>query len=125
MTAATLVTGIILTITGVVASIVSDSASMTSYIPSFVGVLLLVCWALARKESLRKHAIHAGMAIALIGALGSLMNVVQIGDLISGDAERPMAIVASLVMFVVLGAYLVLGIRSFIAARRLREASQA
>ncbi|NDL57150.1 hypothetical protein [Phytoactinopolyspora mesophila] len=120
MTAVTLVVGGLLTLAGIIAYAVSDAASATALIPSVVGVLLLVCGLLARKASIHKHAIHAAMVIALLGALGSLMNVVQIGDLIDGTAERPAAIVVSIIMFVILVAYLVLGVRSFISARRQR-----
>ncbi|WP_166350570.1 hypothetical protein [Phytoactinopolyspora limicola] len=120
MRAATLGVGGILTLAGVVAYVASDAASATALIPSVVGVLILVCGWLAANESRRRHAFHAAMVIALLGALGSLMNVAQIGDLIDGTADRPAAIVVSLIMFVVLVAYLVIGIRSFINARRTR-----
>ena len=56
--------------------------------------------------------------VALLGAVGSLMNVVKIGQVFAGTAERPSAVVVSTIMFVVLVAYIVLGVRSFIAARR-------
>ncbi len=50
------------------------------------------------------------------------MNVLRIGDLFAGTAERPAAEILSTVMFVVLVVYLVLGIRSFAMARRARGA---
>ncbi|MGI8947318.1 MAG: hypothetical protein ACR2FV_04940 [Ornithinimicrobium sp.] len=120
MTAITLIVGAILTLAGVVGYVASDSASFTALIPSVVGVLLLICGLVARKENLRRHAIHAALAVALLGALGSLMNVLRIGELFAGTAERPAAVILSTVMFVVLVVYLVLGIRSFIMARRAR-----
>jgi hypothetical protein len=123
MTAVTLIVGAALTLTGIIAYVVSDAASATALIPSVVGVLILLCGLLAlRGGALRKHALHAALVIALLGALGSLMNVVQIGDLIDGTAERPAAIVTSIIMFVVLVGYLALGIRSFVNARRQRVA---
>ena len=60
------------------------------------------------------------LVVALLGALGSLMNAARIGDVLAGTAERPVAVVVSTVMFVVLVAYLVAGVRSFVAARRAR-----
>lgn len=118
MTAVTLIVGTILTLAGVVGYVASEAASFTALIPSIVGVLLLVCGLLARKENLRRHAIHAALVIALLGAIGSLMNVLRIGELFAGTAERPAAVILSTVMFLVLAVYLVLGVRSFIMARR-------
>ena len=48
------------------------------------------------------------------------MNVVKLGDLFAGTAERPGAIITSTVMFVVLVAYLAAGVRSFVQARAKR-----
>jgi hypothetical protein len=114
----TLVVGGLLTLTGLIAYAASDAASMTALIPSVVGVLILACGLLARRRSMHKRALHTAMVIALLGVLGSLMNVARVGDLIDGVAERPAAIVVSLIMFVVLVAYLALGVRSFVTARR-------
>ena len=46
------------------------------------------------------------------------MNVLKLGDLFAGTAERPAAVIISTVTFVLLIIYIILGIRSFIAARR-------
>ncbi|NED96601.1 hypothetical protein G1H11_14920 [Phytoactinopolyspora alkaliphila] len=120
MTAVTLVVGGLLTLAGIIAYVATDAASMTALIPSAVGILIAICGFLALKEPLRKHALHAAMVVALLGALGSLMNVAKIGDLIDGTAERPGAIIVSIIMLVVLVGYLVLGMRSFRNARRQR-----
>jgi hypothetical protein len=109
-----------LTLAGVIAYVATDAASMTALIPSVVGVLIVLCGLLALKEPWRRHAMHAAMVIALLGALGSLMNVAKIGDLIDGTAERPGAIVVSLIMLVVLVAYIAIGIRYLVNARRQR-----
>ncbi|MGE3285331.1 MAG: hypothetical protein AB7J32_04395 [Pseudonocardia sp.] len=117
----TLVIGGILVVLGVVAYVATGAASVTALIPAFVGVLLVVCGLIAaRGEKARMHATHAALAIALLGALGSLMQVVKIGDVFAGTAERPAAVIVSTVMFLLLVVYLVMGIRSFIAARRAR-----
>lgn len=120
MTVLTIIVGIILIATGVVGYIATDSASMTALIPSAVGALILVCGLIALNPKVRKHALHASLAIALLGAIGSLMNVVKIGDLFAGTAERPAAIIASTILFVVAIIYIAFGVRSFIAARRYR-----
>lgn len=123
MVTLTLAVGAVLTLAGIIAYVVTDFASVTALIPAFVGVLILAAGLVARKDSLRRHAIHGALAIALLGVLGSLMNVVRIGELFAGTAERPAAIVVSLIMFVVLAVYLAFGVRSFIAVRRARNAT--
>ncbi len=121
ITKLTLAIGALLTLTGVIAYLATGAVSMTALIPSAVGVLLLAAGWIARNPKLHRHAIHAALAVALLGALGSVMNVAKVGQLFAGTAERPGAIWASLVMFVLLVAYLAVGIRSFINARRTRQ----
>ena len=122
ITKLTLTIGGLLTLTGVIAYMATGGVSLTALIPSAVGVLLLVAGWIGRNPKLHRHAIHAALAVALLGALGSLMNVVKVGQLFTGTAERPGAIWANLVMFVALVVYLAFGVRSFIDARRARQA---
>ncbi len=123
LTTITLAVGAVLTGLGIAGYALTGATSLTALIPSLVGVLILGCGVLARREKLRRHAIHAALAVALLGALGSLMNVAKIGQVIAGTAERPAAVVVSTVMFVVLVAYIGVGVRSFVAARRGAVAS--
>lgn len=118
-------TGIALIVLGVVAYVVSGTSSLTAFIPSLVGLLLLVCGLLAGREPLRRHAMHASAIVALLGFLGSLMNAVRIGTVLAGTAERPAAVVSSFIMAVLLLVYLVVVIRSFVRARRERVAAPA
>ena len=123
MTALTLLVGAVLTLAGIAGYALSGAASLTALIPSAVGVLLLLCGLLARNARMQRHAIHAGLLIALLGALGSLRNVAGIGEVFAGTAERPAAAILSTVMLVVLALYLGLGIGSFVQARRRGTAS--
>lgn len=107
-----------LTVLGVIAYAVTGAASVTALIPAFVGVLILVAGLIARNEARRRTGIHIALAIAVLGALGSLMNVADIGSVFNGSAERPGAIIVSTIMFVLLVVYIVMGVRSFVAARR-------
>lgn len=118
----TILIGAALVVTGAVAYFVSDSSSLTALIPAAVGLLLVITGLIARTPKLRKHAIHGALAVALLGAIGSLMNVAKLGDLIAGTAERPGAIISSTIMLVLLVALITAGVRSFIAARRGRQA---
>lgn len=121
MTRLTQAVAVILILTGVITFVVTGASSVTALIPAFVGIAIGICGVLAIQERLRKHAIHLALVFALIGALGSLMNVVKIGELFAGTAERPGAIIESIILLVVTVVYLVFGIRSFIAARRARS----
>lgn len=117
----TAVIGGLLVLTGVIGFVVTGAASVTALIPAFVGLLLLLAAFIgSRSEGARRHAMHAALLISLLGALGSLMNVVKLGEVFAGTAERPAAIIASTVLLVLTVVHLVLGIRSFVAARRSR-----
>ncbi len=117
----TIVTGALLVLTGVTAYLVTGTSSVTALIPAFIGVPMLICALISRRPNLYRHAIHTALVIALIGALGSLMNVVKIGQLITGTAERPAAIATSVIMFLLCVNYVAAGVYSFVEARRRRK----
>ncbi len=109
--------GVILVALGVVATIASDSQSVTSYIPSFIGIVFIVLGAVATaKPDLSHHMMHGAAAVALLAILGSL------GSLI-GRGAGGWALISQLVTVVVAGGFLVLAIQSFKAARAARTAS--
>lgn len=109
--------GLILIALGVVSYTLTGRTSVTALIPAFFGALFLVCAMVARKETARKHAMHAAVALGLIGALASLGRGIPAA--ISGDPTRP-AVLAQLAMGVLLVIYVALGVQSFIAARKAR-----
>ncbi len=114
--------GAALVLVGVAFYAATSFASLTAMIPALVGLLILAAGLVARRPGLHKHGIHAALGVALLGALGSLMNVAKIGSLLDGTAERPAAIAESAIMFVVLVGYLIVGVRSFVRARVTRQA---
>lgn len=122
MTRLTAIVGAALVLTGVLAFVLTATSSVTALIPAFVGGLLLICGAIASRPALHRHGIHAALVVALVGALGSLMNVIKIGQLFDGSATRPVAIITSLILFVLCAGYVALGVRSFVAARKARTA---
>ena len=91
--------------------------SVTALIPAFFGAVLVICALVARNEAARKHAMHAAVAIGLIGALAALGRGVPAA--LAGGATRP-AVISQLVMGVLLLVYVALGVQSFIAARKAR-----
>jgi uncharacterized membrane protein len=95
----------------------ATTQSVTALIPAFIGIPIAVCGALALKPNLRKHAMHFAVLLGLIGFLAS------IGKFIAGR-KPPTTIgpASQLIMAIVTGVFVALCIRSFIAARRRREA---
>ena len=60
---------------------------------------------------------HAAVAVALIGAIGSLVRAIP--AVAGGSITRP-AVLAQLATAVLLLVYVALGVQSFIAARKAR-----
>ena len=118
MPATTRLFGLILIVLGVASYTLTGRASVTALIPAFFGAVLVICALVARQESARKHAMHAAVAVGLIGALAALGRGVPAA--LAGDATRP-AVLSQLAMGVLLLVYVALGVRSFIAARRARQ----
>lgn len=119
MTSVTRATGLALIAIGIAAYVGSGAASLTALLPAGLGFVVLLLGTLARRESLHRHAIHAALAVALLGALGALPRALAAGEVLTGgDVERPLAAVASLLTVLVCAVYIGLGVRSFIAARR-------
>jgi hypothetical protein len=115
-----LVTGVLLVLTGIGGYAAFHSP--TALIPVAFGVLLAACGLVARKEHLRRHALHAAAAVALLGFLPSVPGLLGIPDLLAGEAARPAAVVLRSVMAILCLAFLVVAVRSFVAARRARTA---
>ena len=111
--------GLLLIVLGVASYVTTGRSSVTALIPAFFGAVLVICALIARSnESARKHAMHAAVAVGLIGALAALGRGVPAA--LAGDASRP-AVVSQLAMGVLLLVYVALGVQSFIAARKARQ----
>ncbi|WP_246126287.1 hypothetical protein [Nesterenkonia populi] len=122
----TFITGGLLVVVGVAGyllSMLNDTQHFTALIPSVVGLLLLASGALALKSLMA--GIHIALVVALLGALSMIMPLMSLGDLFAGEAERPGAVISALITLVALIVYLVLGVRSFISARRWKKENAA
>jgi hypothetical protein len=113
----TRIVGLLLIVLGVASYTITGRTSITAMIPAFFGAALVICALIARKEPARKHAMHAAVAIALIGALAALGRGVPAA--LAGGASRP-AVISQLAMGVLMLVYVALGVQSFIAARKAR-----
>jgi len=119
----TLTFGAIEILLGLVAFLGTGSAHFTALIPAAFGLLLVVAGLVARKDSLRKHAMHGAAMVALLGAAGTFSSILKINSLLSGTAERPVAVITQQIFFVLSVTFLVLCVRSFIAAKKARQAA--
>ena len=109
--------GLLLIVLGIASYMLTGRTSLTALIPAVFGAVLVICALIARSENARRHAMHAAVAVGLIGALAALGRGVPAA--LAGDATRP-AVLSQLVMGVLLLIYVALGVQSFIAARRAR-----
>ena len=115
MAGKSIATGLLLIVLGVIATIASDSSSVTSLIPAFVGaVFLLLGIAGNQKPELNHHFMHGAAALSLLAILGSL------GSLI-GRSGSGWAVFSQIATSVICALFLVSAIQSFKAARAARE----
>jgi hypothetical protein len=121
MSTLTAFVGTVLMLVGVGGYVMTDMVSPTALIPAAIGAVLLALAAWGRRESARKHAMHAAMLVALLGVAGSARGLLQLPTLLAGgEVARPAAVYAQSITAVLLLVLLIAGIRSFIAARRAR-----
>jgi hypothetical protein len=119
MAATTRTFGLVMIILGIASYMLTGRTSVTALIPAFFGAIFVILALVARSDAARKHAMHAAVALALIGLLGTLGRVVPaVGR---GELTRP-AVLAQLAMSLLLAVYIALGVKSFKEARRARLA---
>jgi hypothetical protein len=116
----TLALGVVLIILGLAGYFLTGTTSVTALIPAAFGLVISLLGLMARDDRKRKHAMHAAVVVALLGFLGSVRGLLQLGALFAGTAARPAAIVAQTIMALLTLGYIVLAVRSFIKARRNR-----
>ena len=112
--------GIFLILWGVIVSFISGSGSMTSYIPSILGVPILIFSYLSIKFVSKKQLfMHIVVLFGLIIFLGGLDFI---RSLITGNAFSNFYADLSKIMMMITGLFFTYQcIRSFIHARKMRE----
>jgi len=120
MISTTRLCGFLLIAIGVIGYVGTGAASLTALIPALVGAVLLILALAGRNADVRRHVMHAAVVVALLAIAGTLPRLAP--ALQAGDVRRP-AVIAQLAMVLVLTFYVVMGVRSFIAARRARKAA--
>jgi len=117
MPAITTFVGSFLLAWGLTTYLVADAASRsaTALIPSIIGALMLICVLVAKKPGAKKHAMHSCMLIALLGALAPLGRIIPVA--MKGELSMGLPLISQVVLMAGCVIVLVMGIRSFKAAR--------
>ena len=112
--------GAFLVLWGIIISQISDSSSITSYFPSMLGAPLLVSGVLANAiPEKRKLWMHIAATFGLLSALGGTRFFMVMGDGLDYAS-------GSMLMLLLTGSgFTFICVKSFIHARKMREASQA
>jgi hypothetical protein len=109
---------ILIGILGYVWGLYTDALSYTSLIPAGVGVVLMLLGHLAvMKDNLRKHVMHVAVIIGLLGFIAALGGMFRKGVPTAFSA----GIASQLAMAIICLVFVVLCVRSFVAARRERN----
>lgn len=111
-------------ILGIGSFILTGAASATALIPAFFGIAFIVLGAIGiNKESMRKHVMHAALLLAILGVGGSFGGLISVLGVLGGsELERPAAAYAQAIMAIICIFFIVSGVRSFIDARKERNA---
>ncbi len=122
MPAITLTVGSLLVVlTGVLYVLRDPTKSVvTAFIPAILGILLIALAIVARKQALRKHAMHAALGLALLGLLAAGG---RLGMVLATGKPFGLAALGVTVMSAICVVYLALGVRSFVAARSRDKAT--
>jgi len=111
----TMAIGSLLIIMGIIAYIATAFASWTALIPAILGLIIVICGLVALVRP--KVGLILALVVSVLGILGTSMNVMQLGELIACDAERPAAVVVSTLTFILLIIYVIAGIRALATVR--------
>ncbi len=119
----TTIFGVLFVLLGVIAYFATGQESITALIPAFFGVVFVVLGLVMRDESKIKHAGHAAAVLALLALIGSARGIPgAIAVAQGGEVERPEAAVSQAIMALLSVVFLVGAIKSFVDARKAREA---
>ena len=118
----TILFGVLLIATGLAGYFGTGAEQKTALIPSGFGVVLLVCGLLASNENRRMLAMHIAVLFGLLGAIGVIPTLLK--TLLKEDRSLA-ALAAKTVTLVLCVVFVGLCVRSFIAARKAREAAAA
>jgi hypothetical protein len=106
---------ILVGIAGYVWGILDNRASLTALIPAVFGLVIALFGTVAKSnESLRKHLMHGALLVALVGLVIPAYRLLSMG----GQLSLTPAVVSQAAMALICLIFLILGIQSFVNARR-------
>lgn len=115
--------GVILILLGIFGFVATGSHAPTALIPAIVGLILAVLGFLAITDDAKKRMLfmHIAVTIGLLGFLGTVKSIFDYIQLLQGHQFlRPAAVEEKAAMAALLLIFVILCVRSFIAARRAR-----
>jgi nitrate/nitrite transporter NarK len=122
MAKVTLVFAVLLVALGLAGYLGTGSLHPTALIPTWFGVALLAFGLLAMSpnESRRKLFMHINVTIGLLGFIGGAVEAIRgyVHAQAVGTEANPVALASKVIMAGLLLIYVILCVRSFIAARR-------
>ena len=117
--------GILLILTAAVGFVATGSSHPTSLIPAAIGLLFILFGALANSDNPKKRMLwmHVAVTVALLMFLGTIPADIEVIRLSRGAYfAHPIAVEENAAMSLLCLLFVLLCVRSFIAARRQRLA---
>lgn len=98
----------------------SGMVSVTALIPAFIGLPILFCGMIANaKPEKTKLTMHIAVFLAVVALAGGSRGMSDFMAVLSGgEVERPPAAIAQGVLVILSAMYVLLAVRSFVAARK-------
>jgi uncharacterized membrane protein (UPF0136 family) len=125
MPKATIFFGVLLILLGLVGYFGTGHQHPTALIPLYFGVVLAICGGLAHRPDARARMVvmHIAVTIALLGFLATITGVIAFIRMEAGRyTPYPAAAESKAAMCLICLFYVLLAVRSFVAARRGRAA---
>ena len=117
-----LIFGFLLNVVGLLGFYGTGATHYTALIPCALGLLLIVSALVARKEHLRRHAMHVAVLVSLIGFLGTASAFTKIPLLLDHAAgDKTPAFLAKIATALLCILFFILCLRSFVKARLMKK----
>jgi hypothetical protein len=112
--------GIVLILLGLVSYFATGAEHFTALIPSFFGLVFFGLGYLGDKsEDMRKHSMHAALLLAIFGIFGTWGGLMSVFGALGGQSiDNPAAAYAQALMAIICLFFIILGVKSFIDARK-------
>jgi lysylphosphatidylglycerol synthetase-like protein (DUF2156 family) len=118
----TIVFGVLLIALGLSGYFGTGRTSLTALIPAAFGIALAGLGAMARDAAKRKMAMHIAAVLGLIGYLACIPGLFKLPLLMAHqEVPRPAAVISQSIMAFLTAIFVVLCVRSFRAAQKLRQ----